>query len=208
MRLDFAVGSLSCIKSVSQRGLAAYWDRVSAARPYPSFDEFDPGPRLHDPKQLVVWKVEDGPRRNFRALSVGGLVREAFNTNWTGKTLEEVTPPLLLLPVMSASQEWADAGCAVYTVLRTEDGSGQFIDFERLLLPFGRANRVEQIVASLQLVSVKGSFERRNVAQNFNARCDCVFAVRIASRLNPKSSSVVAAPPEAATLTTQVVEID
>ena len=62
----------------------------------PSFDQFDPGPGVHDPKQLAVWKVEAGnPELVFRALYRGSLLDEAFNEGWAGKTLAEVTPPSL-----------------------------------------------------------------------------------------------------------------
>jgi hypothetical protein len=148
----------------------------------PSFDQFDPGPKVHDPKQLAVWKVEGSDAELvFRAMYRGSLLDEAFNVGWTGKTLAEVTPPSLQPAIIGASNHCVSSGCAIYTVLRTHDGAGHPIDLERLLLPFGENGRVQLIVASLQLISLKGTVERRNVAESFEAQSDSVLAIRISA---------------------------
>jgi hypothetical protein len=159
----------------------------------PSFDQFEPGPRIHDPKQLVIWKVEAGPDQiAFRALYRGNLVGEAVNESWIGKTLVEVTPPPLRSAIVSATTHCARTGCAIYTVLRTCDAVGHSIDLERLLLPFGKNGRVSHIVASLQLISLKGVAERRKIVGNFEARSECVLSVAISAasfvESNPKRS--------------------
>jgi hypothetical protein len=60
------------------------------------FEEFEPSSRIHDPKQLAVWKVDAKVgQTHFRALYRGKLLDEAFNEGWAGKTLAEITPPSL-----------------------------------------------------------------------------------------------------------------
>ncbi len=73
------------IKSVTQRALASYWDRLAAGRAFPAFTEFEPDATSHDPKQLVVWNIEGaGPLLKFRALYQGANVAEVFNSScWT-----------------------------------------------------------------------------------------------------------------------------
>lgn len=179
--MKFSTGTIASIHSISQRGLAAYWQKLSAqSRSIPSFDRFQPEERLHDPKQLAVWKVEPGGEQPvFRALYRGRLLDEAFNYGWVGKTLDEVAPPGMRETIVTASNECARTGCAIYTIIRTFDNGYHAVDLERLLLPFGENGRVEQIVASLQLISPEGSFQRQTVVSQFEARLVCVLALTI-----------------------------
>ena len=156
----------------------------------PSFDGFEISSRIHDPKQLAAWKVEtsnDGTV--FRALYRGRLLDEAFKDGWSGKTLAEVTPPSLQVAIISASEHCANTGNAVFTILRTYDSAGYAIDLERLLLPFGNDGRVDLILASLQLISLQGTVDRRNVVDNFEAQYEGVLAVSIAagSMITPRA---------------------
>ena len=126
----------------------------------------------------------------FRALYRGGLIGEAFNDGWVGKTLTEVTPPSLQSAIISASDQCAATGRAVYTILRTYDGKGFAINLERLLLPFGKDGRVQVILASLQLISLQGVVERRSIVGDFEARCESVLSITIPAAsivLRPKS---------------------
>ena len=153
-----------------------------ASQGLPVFDRFHPDTRVHDPKQLAAWKVEvSADQFDFRALYRGPLVDEAFSSSWTGKTLTEVTPASLKPVIVTASEQCARTGCAIYTILRTHNNAGGPADFERLLLPFGTNGRVEMIVASLQLTSMKGSFERANIVKHFEAQADIVLSLRISA---------------------------
>jgi hypothetical protein len=146
----------------------------------PSFHQFQPEERIHDPKQLAIWKVGTGEGQFvFRALYRGRLLDDAFNQGWVGKTLTEVTPPALQDAIVGASNECAKTGCAIYMVLRTYDGAYHALDLERLLLPFGENGRVEQIVASLQLVSLEGTLQGQAAVKTFEARSVCTLAIRI-----------------------------
>jgi hypothetical protein len=177
--VDFASGTIDSIRSISQRALLSYWGRLANGGLVP-FEEFEPSSRIHDPKQLAVWKVDAKVgQTHFRALYRGKLLDEAFNEGWAGKTLAEITPPSLRDPIISVSNHCASTGCAVYTILRTYDNAGFAIDLERLLLPFGKAGRVQQIVASLQLISLKGVVDRPQVARSFELKSECVLSIRI-----------------------------
>jgi len=90
-----------------------------------------------------------------------------------------VTPPSLQSIILSASDQCASTGCAVYTVLRTYDSACFAIDLERLLLPFGKDGRVQQILASLQLISLESTVERDKVVGSFEAQAECVLSISI-----------------------------
>ena len=163
------------IKSDSQRALADLWDRLAAGRRFPAFTELDVEELQHDPKQLVVWSVEgEGPRQKFRAQYQGNNVVQAFNSNWAGKTMDEVAPMSLRRVALDAAKQCAATGAAVYMILSTMDANGQRVDCHRLLLPFGRDGAaVEQILASLQLTVVSA---RKRIVSDFSMQADVTFA--------------------------------
>jgi len=180
--MQFSPASVQSIKSISQRALTLYWNRLAGGRSFPSVAEFAPGPRLHDPEQLVIWTIEDAfGQRRFRALYQGTNVAEVFNSSWAGRTMDEVVPVPLKSFSIEGATECASSGCAIYTVFATFDAKGHRVDCERLLLPLGEGSTVQQIVASLQLISLKGEFERKSVLSKFETLSQVVFAGRIRS---------------------------
>jgi hypothetical protein len=175
--MNFQTATAERVSSISQRALLMYWQRLAGQRPYPSPAEFSPSERTHDPKQLVIWQVEhDGGARRFRALHHGAHVAEVFGQSWAGKTMDEVVPPFALPFALHSADACALTGRAVYTIFRTRDAAGRSIDCERLLLPLGTGGTVEQIAASLQLISLHGEFRRDTVLQAFDAHIDVAFA--------------------------------
>jgi hypothetical protein len=165
------------VNSTSQRALLLYWRRQANGRPFPHISEFSPTGRIHDPKQLVIWQVEhDGPKRRYRALHHGAHVAEAFGQSWAGRTMDEVVPPFALAFALHSADACALTGHAVYTIFRTRDEQHRTIDCERLLLPLGTGGKVEQIMASLQLISLTGEFRRDTVLEAFDAHIDVAFA--------------------------------
>jgi len=166
------------IKSVSQRTLLMYWASVAKRRPYPTLDEFRPEVRLHDPKQLLFWNVEDNGAgsRTFRALGQGRHVTEAFHTDWKGKTMGEVMPSNVRDFIIQTANECADTGYPVYSIFATIDADGRRVDCERLLLPFGSFGRVAQLLGSLQLISVDGEFDRGTILERFEGHTEIILS--------------------------------
>ena len=50
-----------------------------------------------------------------------------------------------------------------YSVSMVQDADGKDVSYERLLLPFGFGERVEQIVGSFKAISVEGGFKVKNL---------------------------------------------
>jgi hypothetical protein len=92
--------------------------------------------------------------------------------------MAEVVPAPLKTFSLDGANECAASGCAIYTVFATFDAKGR-VDCERLLLPLGEGSTVQQIVASLQLISVKGEFDRKSVLSQFETLSQVVLAGRI-----------------------------
>ena len=180
--MHFEALSLQAIKSISQRSLLLQWNELAQVCRFPPSFNFRPDPGLHDPAQLIIWTVErDGGKCRFRACRQGSYLSEAFNATWVGRTLDAVAPDSLPQFVLETAKECAESGCAVFSILSTLDSAGHRVDCERLLLPFGRDGVVEQIVASLQLISLEGNFERKTVLQHFEKQAEIVVVGKIRS---------------------------
>jgi hypothetical protein len=50
-----------------------------------------------------------------------------------------------------------------YSISMVQDPDGKDVQYECLLLPFGSADRVEQIVGSYKAISIEGHFKIRNL---------------------------------------------
>src|SRR5688500_18329992 len=121
--MNFDNGTIHSIRSKSLRRLTAYWAKLALVEiGLQPFDQFAPVPGIHNTKHVAVWKVEAGKDQlDFRELYRGSFIDEAMKDPWVGKTLSEVAPPVLRVPIIAASAHCASSGCAIYTVLRTYD---------------------------------------------------------------------------------------
>ena len=50
-----------------------------------------------------------------------------------------------------------------YSISMVQDADGKDVSYERLLLPFGSADEVEQIVGSFKAISIEGGFKVNNL---------------------------------------------
>jgi hypothetical protein len=190
--MTFRLASPEAIKSASQRALAAYWDRLATGRRFPAFTDLKPDPDVYDPKQLVVWNVEgEGRNLKFRALYQGDNVAEEFSAAWAGKTMEQVIPMALRRLTLDAAKECVTSGCLVYSVFSTIDSHEQQVNCERLLMPFGRDdNKVEQMLASLQVTSIRGGVRRKKILGSFALQADVLFSGKIPSGFGSTEGSL------------------
>jgi hypothetical protein len=182
--MPFQRVSLHSIRSSNQRALATHWNTLAVGRGFPTIAAFNPQSTGHSPEQIVQWDVESmdetGDRR-FRVRAMGLRAAEAFGSGLIGKTMEELVPPALRAISLNGARECAASGCAVYEVITTVDANAHQVDCERLLLPFGNGDSVEQIVASLQLISFQGTVERQVIARDFEAGPQVMFSGKIPS---------------------------
>jgi hypothetical protein len=210
--MTFQRVSLHSIRSSNQRALATQWNTLAVASGFPAIGTFDPLSAGHSLEQIVLWDVEstgEAGGRCFRVRQVGLRAKEAFGGELVGRTMEEFVPPALRTISLNGARECAESGCAIYEIITTVDGNAHQIDCERLLLPFGQGDNVEQIVASLQLISFQGTVEREAIARDFQAGPQVTFSGMIPSdamtRLGPEAlarrkeqAASPAAPPSVA----------
>lgn len=157
------------IRSTTQRGLLLHWERSKKERPLPPLTEFDPDGRSHEAGQLSFCSVESANTGvSYRVLREGSQVIASYDSDWTGQYLHDVLPRHVKDTVLAAFDCCREKSSAIYTVSSVTDESGIVVDCERLLLPFGVGDTVTHIVASLQLISIDGAFERQNILGNLS----------------------------------------
>ena len=103
----------------------------------PKFDDFSPGNRAHDPRQLLLWAIDevDG-NRSYRPLYGGAYVAEAHGPN----AREELSEPLRV--IFKAGMDACTTTASItYMSFETSDAAGHRVTCERMLLPFGRGGR-------------------------------------------------------------------
>lgn len=180
--MDFETLTIQAVKSISQRQLLWHWSELAAGRRFPASADFHVDARMHDPKQLLIWNIErESGRRRFRARFQGPRFSEVFRSDWVGRTMDEAVPECFRQFALDTAEECAATGCAIFSIISTLDAEGHRVDCERLLLPFGSGRDVEQIVSSMQLISLKGNFRRSTVLDNYRTVSTVELAGRIAA---------------------------
>jgi hypothetical protein len=89
---------------------------------------------------------------------------------------------------LDAARECAASGCPVYMVVSTWDSHDNKVDCERLLLPFGRAGKVEQLLGSLQLTNTPNSARRQRAVGHFEIHTDIIVSGRIKPGFTPRAA--------------------
>lgn len=186
--MQFDVISTDAIKAISQRNFAFHWQALHARLGLPRFADFSPGDRAHDPRKMLVWTIDerDG-ERHYRHLYGGTYLFEAFGPGASAASI----PERLRTVFRSGLDACATSASMIYMSIATSDPGGHRIECERLLLPFGNGGaKVTQILASLQAVSLEGTFHRHNIVQYFEKEADVTLCGRIlpASRPMPRSA--------------------
>lgn len=190
--MQFDLVPIQAVKSISQRTLAMHWQKLHARHGLPRFEEFSPGNRAHDPRQLLLWAVDDvDGKRSFRPLYGGAYVAEVY-----GPTRRQALSGPLRYIFRLGMDTCTTSASITYMTLETSDAAGHRITCERMLVPFGRgSNSVTHVLASLQLVSMEGTFERRTIMQYFEQHVEIGFcgliqpATAVAPTQNGRSRS-------------------
>ena len=163
--MKFSWTKIDVISSVSQRGLALYWDRLERGASLPALSKFEPSERLHEAKLFMYSTIKfDGDRCRYLIDRYGSRLLDASGVDGHGKFLDTIIPEGLKIQALAAYDHCRLNKCLIYTVATTTDKEGRDVQYERLLLPFSEDQvRVDHIVSSLHLISTEGTFLRQGL---------------------------------------------
>ena len=155
----------SVIKAIRQRGLLTEWSRHHAASGrLPSLNSYCPDFFDEEKRDMLMYEIADqGAEPRLIIRYDGQRLSQAYDAIRKGVALQDVMGPkraAMILPIYYACVQ---RRLPIYSICAATDVHGTQVDFERLLLPFGTADRVTDVIASLKTISAEGSFEQKRL---------------------------------------------
>jgi hypothetical protein len=108
--------------------------------------------------------VPSGDRLRFRMRTIGSMLASAYGGSWPGRFLDEALAPNLREAAQQTYSKVVESGQPAYSILETRDPRGHQVHYERLVLPFREeTDGVDRLITSVEMVSVEGAFEDRDL---------------------------------------------
>jgi hypothetical protein len=169
---QFQSSNPSIIKSIRQRELLNTWLRaLRQPKPLPSLLDFKPD-RINDDElaDMMGFNVEgDGETARYVITHEGSRLTATYGNEHvdpaerTNRYLDDAIGPDRYGRVVASYRACIALKRPTYSISMVRDGDGKDVSYERLLLPFGPADRVEQIVGSYKAISFDGGFKVNNL---------------------------------------------
>ena len=172
MDTPFQSANPSVVKSIRQRELLNTWLRaLRKPKPLPSLLDFKPA-RIDDDElaDMMSFNVEgDGEAARYVITHEGARLTATYGNDHvdpskrTNRYLHDAIGPDRYARVVPSYIACIALKRPTYSVSMVRDPDGKDVSYERLLLPFGPNERVEQIVGSYKAISIDGSFKVDNL---------------------------------------------
>ena len=170
--MSFQSSNPSIVKSIRQRELLNTWLRsLRKPKPLPSLLDFKPD-RINDDElaDMMGFNVEgDGEAARYVITHEGSRLTATYGNDHvdpalrTNRYLDDAIGPDRYARVVPSYRACVSLRRPTYSISMVRDGDGKDVSYERLLLPFGPAERVEQIVGSYKAISFDGGFKVNNL---------------------------------------------
>jgi hypothetical protein len=168
--MEFASANPSVIRSIKQRELLNAWLRaLGKQRCLPALGHYRPDRIADELADMMGFDVEgSGDTARFLITQEGAMLSATYGN-------EQIDPdrrrdryldaigPLRYARVVPSYRACLERKRPTYSVSMVQDVDGKDVSYERLLLPFGSAGHVEQIVGSYKAISIEGGFKIRNL---------------------------------------------
>ena len=169
--MEFASANPSVIRSVKQRDLLNAWLRaLGKQRALPVLADYRPDRIGDELADMMGYIVEDsGERARFLITQEGARLSATYGNEHvdpsrrTNRYLDDAIGPARYARVVPSYHACLMRKRPTYSVSMVHDADGKEVSFERLLLPFGSAGSVEQIIGSYKAISIDGGFRIRNL---------------------------------------------
>lgn len=169
--MQFASANPSVIRSVKQRDLLDTWLRALAKpRTLPRLADYRPNRIADELADMMGFDVEgEGDDARFLVTQEGARVAAIFGNDHVAPDqtinlyLDDAIGPERYAHVVTLYRTCLAHRRPTYSISMVQDPDGKEVQYERLLLPFGSADRVEHIVGSYKAISIEGRFTIRNL---------------------------------------------
>jgi hypothetical protein len=171
--MEFASANPSVVRSVKQRVLLNAWLRARAAprpRVLPCIRDYQPDHIADEMPDMMGFDVAcSGNEARFLITQEGAQLAITYGNQHiepakrTNRYLDDAIDAIRYACVLPCYRTYLTRKRPTYSIFMVEDADGKEVSFERLLLPFGSADAVEQIVGSYKAISIEGSFKISNL---------------------------------------------
>jgi hypothetical protein len=169
--MKFAVARPDVVRAINQRWLLKFWKQHLGDHSVPQWQAIEAANLSAMSANLSFLDViGNGETARFQFRYQGAAVSQIHaSDDWRGKFLDEVMPAARQIESLPAYRHAVHSGCPVYTIYDINDRNGCLVHYERLLLPFAADGRsVDRILASFELVSEDGAFDRDALMKTLN----------------------------------------
>ena len=169
--MEFESADPSVVRSIKQRDLLNAWLRaVGRRRTLPVLADYQPDRIADEQADLMSFDVA-GEADNVRFLITheGTRLTATYGNDYvdpdkrTNRYLDDAIGPERYARVVAPYRVCLMRKRPTYSVSMVQDPDGKDVSYERLLLPFGSADAVEQIIGSYKSISIDGGFKISNL---------------------------------------------
>jgi hypothetical protein len=169
--MEFESASPSVVKSIKQRDLLNAWLRaLRKSAPLPAIQDYRPNGIADELADMMGFDVNgDGDDARFLITQEGSRLTATYGSEHiepaerTNRYLDDAIGPDRYARVVPPYRACLSRKRPIYSIATVQDPDGKEVSYERLLLPFGSAGNVEQIVGSYKTISIEGRFKITNL---------------------------------------------
>ncbi len=169
--MEFTSANPSVVRSVKQRDLLNAWLRaLGKQRALPGLADYRPDRIADELADMMGYSVEgEGPDARFLITQQGARLAATYGNERIDpnrqpyRYLDDAIGPARYARVLPSYLACLAHKRPTYSVSMVQDADGKDVSYERLLLPFGSAGAVEQIIGSFKAISIEGGFKIDNL---------------------------------------------
>jgi hypothetical protein len=171
--MQFASANPSVVRSIKQRELLNAWLRARAEprpRALPHVGDYQPDRFVDEMTDMMGFDVAvSGNAARFFITQEGATLAVTYGSEdvapgeRTNRFLDDAIGPERYARVLPPYRACLARKRPTYSICTVLDADGKDVAYERLLLPFGTGDAVEQIVGSYKAISIEGRFKRNNL---------------------------------------------
>jgi len=169
--MEFDSANPSIVKSIRQRVLLNAWLRARR-QPHalPSVDDFQSDTTGEELPDMMSFNVEgEGDSVRFLIIHEGARLTAAYGNDdvdpakRTNRYLDDAIGLERYARVLPCYRTCLLQKRPAYSISTVLDADGKDVSYERLLLPFGHGDHVEQIIGSYKAISIEGGFKIKDL---------------------------------------------
>jgi hypothetical protein len=169
--MEFDSANPSVVRSIKQRDLLNTWLRAfDKRRALPAVADYQPDRIDDELVDMMGFDVEgEGDAARFLITQEGSRLTATYGSEHidpdkrTNRYLDDAIGPARYEHVVPLYRTCLMRKRPTYSISMVQDPDGKDVCYERLLLPFGSACNVEQIIGSYKAISIEGGFKIANL---------------------------------------------